>query len=386
VRRTAALAAGLLVAAAALAPPRASAQTTTYIAFGDSITYGVGDDPARTELGYPPRLRDLLNAAGLDAEVINQGEPGEKTPEGLTRIGSVLDQGGDVLLLMEGSNDISREISPETTLFDLGEMARKAEQRGIKAVHTTVIPRTPRARVDAENLLNQKLNEQIRDLAGIHTRDLVDPFEAFGKIDDVFARDYLDDPTDFVGHPNADGYDIMARVFFDVLSGGDSTPPVEGLLVPGNGDTGVAASESVYVELWDFGTGIDLAATHLLVNGVDTGVVPQGTSKRVELSYTPPAPLANIVRVRVQSSDKQTPPNTVDREVARFVIAGTTFLTGDFNEDGRVDGADLVRFALGFGALHGGSRYRAELDFNHDGVIDGVDLAVLAANFGMSSF
>ena len=75
--------------------------------------------------------------------MLNRGVGGEKTPEGLSRIDQVLDEGGDVLLLMEGSNDISRNISIETTLFDLGEMARRAEERGLEVVHATVIPRIP---------------------------------------------------------------------------------------------------------------------------------------------------------------------------------------------------------------------------------------------------
>ena len=106
-------AASLIVLAGALlaAPRTATAQATTYIAFGDSITAGTGDDPARTEPGYPPRLQQLLVNAGRSAVVVNKGLPSEKTPQGLTRIDSVLDRGGDVLLLMEGSNDISTEIS-----------------------------------------------------------------------------------------------------------------------------------------------------------------------------------------------------------------------------------------------------------------------------------
>jgi len=377
----------VLLAGVALAAPRAAtAQPMTYIAFGDSITAGTGDDPARTEPGYPPRLQQLLINAGRSAVVVNEGLPGEKTPQGLTRIDSVLDRGGDILLLMEGSNDVSTEISQETTLFDLDEMARKAVQRLVRPVHATLIPRLPRANVDPENIINQQLNEQIRDLAGIQSRDLVDPFEAFGKLDDLFNRFYFADPEDHVGHPNAAGYDTMARVFFDVLTGRDSTPPVEGLIVPFHGQRRVPPSESIFVTLWDFGAGIDLANTDLLVNDVDVEVVPQGNAERAELRYDPPAPLANVVRVRLRSRDLATPANTVDREIARFVISGTVFLQGDFNQDGRVDGVDLVRFARSFGASRGQSRYVGAYDFNQDDVIDGVDLAVLAANFGRSSF
>ncbi|HEX6861813.1 MAG TPA: dockerin type I domain-containing protein, partial [Thermoanaerobaculia bacterium] len=64
----------------------------------------------------------------------------------------------------------------------------------------------------------------------------------------------------------------------------------------------------------------------------------------------------------------------------------TALLDGDLNEDGRVDGTDLVSFARRFGASRGERRYDRTADFNGDGRIDGQDLATLAANFGRSSF
>ena len=55
-------------------------------------------------------------------------------PGGLTRIDGVLNAvptSTDVLLLMEGTNDISQRASSfETTRFNLNQMARKAENRG----------------------------------------------------------------------------------------------------------------------------------------------------------------------------------------------------------------------------------------------------------------
>ncbi|HSS47840.1 MAG TPA: dockerin type I domain-containing protein, partial [Thermoanaerobaculia bacterium] len=93
---------------------------------------------------------------------------------------------------------------------------------------------------------------------------------------------------------------------------------------------------------------------------------------------------AGIVTVGLRSRDFATPPNTVDREISRFTIAGFGTLQGDLNLDNRVDGADLVIFALHFGALRGDASYAASADFNSDGKIDGLDLAILASNFGKS--
>ena len=62
-----------------------------YVAFGDSVTEGVGDEEGG---GYPPRLEALLIARGRDADVRNRGVSGETTVDGLARIDSVIAQGG----------------------------------------------------------------------------------------------------------------------------------------------------------------------------------------------------------------------------------------------------------------------------------------------------
>jgi lysophospholipase L1-like esterase len=372
---------------------RAASAQVGFLAFGDSITRGVGDDPTRTDTGYPPRLQSLLVNAGVQATVKNVGNPGEDTQGGLTRIDSelaLIPTSTEVLLLMEGSNDISRGISFETTMFDLREMARKAELKGLAVVHATTIPRIPTAWVDDRNLVNLRLAENLRDLAGTRNRDLADPFEVFSNLPNLFAT-YYAVPTaevpDPVGHPNAAGYDRLAQIFFDVIRDRDTVAPVPGITTPLHGAEGVSATAPITVDVWDFGTGIDLAATRLLVNGTDVGVAATGTPKHAQLSFTPATPLTGAVRVGLRSRDLAVPtPNATDKDVARFIVAGTTILAGDLDRDGRVDGRDLVQLARRFGAHANEARYLALADFNGDGTIDGSDLAVLASNFGKTSF
>jgi lysophospholipase L1-like esterase len=365
---------------------RAEAQTA-YIAFGDSITAGVGDDDLRTEKGYPPRLEALLQGGGLNAVVENYGVPGEDTVQGLARINGVLNEAalsGDVLILMEGTNDISRSIPVETTRFNLNQMAERAENRGISVIHSTTIPRLPDAKYDSANITNTWLNQNIRDMAGRRGRKLADPFEAFSTTPNLFALYYYQGKDDPVGHPNAAGYDFLAQIYFDVIRNVDHIPPVTGLVSPAHGAKEVSPSAPITVEVWDFGAGIDLAATNLKVDGVATAVVPTGDPKHAILTYQPPTPLTGIVSVGLSSRDLATPPNTVDREVVTFTIAGTQLLTGDLDQNGRVDGADLLRFARRFGARLGDILYSPSADFNNDGMVDGQDLAVLANNFGKS--
>jgi len=372
---------GIALAVALVTVP-AIAATTRYIAFGDSITAGVGDSSDRAQPGYPPRLQDLLQAQGEDAVVDNDGVGGEKTPQGITRIDSVLAKGGDILLLMEGTNDISVGISEETTLFNLKQMASRAAADGITTVHATLIPRKPLAPVDAHNILNAQMAEDIRQMAYSNGRRLVDPYEVFSTTPNVFSTDYIEVSDDPVGHPNASGYDLLAKTFADVLLGRDTVPPVPGPLTPANADEGVSSATPIKVVLFDFGNGIDTSTLAMRVN--DTAVTPtiSGDSQRIEMSYLPSSPLSGLVTVAVHAADMSSPANILDGEVARFFVAGSSALTGDVNLDGRVDGQDLVLFALHFGASRHQMLYRSDLDFNSDGVIDGSDLAILAANFG----
>jgi hypothetical protein len=287
---------------------------------------------------------------------------------------------------MEATNDISNGIPPETTLFNLTEMGRRATNAGYETVHATLIPRIPLANVDSQNVLNTRLNQEIRDLAGRTGRRLVDNFFVFGAINNVFLTHYWDSPEDGVGHPNAEGYDVMAETFLDVLIGTDSVPPVPGLTNPIHDARQVPTGTQIRVDLWDFGVGADVSATRLMINGNEVEAQITGGGERAQIFYSPSEPFRGVIRVGIETADQAVPPNTFSGDIFRFVTAGTSFIPGDFDLSGRVDGADLVYFGRLFGSSDGTSRYERRADFNADGVIDGEDLAVFASNFGESSF
>lgn len=371
----------LALLAVLLAPGDASAQTR-YLAFGDSITFGVGDEE---ELGgYPPRLEAELARRGAEAVVESHGVPGETTAEGLSRIDGVLEEGGDVLLLMEGTNDVGGRISPETIRFNLAEMAARAADRGIETVHLTVVPRQPSAGFDGSNIVTARLAGEVRRLAWETGRRLADPFEVFRfQEPSVFDRLYVGGEDRL--HPNAAGYEVLAGVVADALTDVDTLPPVTGEVFPEDDAQDVDPETEVRVELFDFGAGIDLAATELLINGEALGESLEGDERRAVLTFQPPAPFVGVVFVGVRSRDLADPAHVIDRDLVQFVVRGTDFLPGDIDRDGRVDGVDLVAFAVRFGASQGDNRYRLFADFNGDGVIDGEDLAILASNFGRSA-
>lgn len=306
-----------------VAPPPGHAAPIHYMAFGDSITQGtdIDDCPCNCQeaCGYPWRLEKRLPFGNV---VENQGLGGEKTNQGLDRLATLLPTTqADVLLLMEGTNDISKEISPETTIFDLGEMARMAADYGIETVHATLIPRYPDAKVDADNVLNAAMAQRIRDLAGTHDRRLVDPFEVFVRIPNLFGQYYAVIEGDPVGHPNPDGFQLLAEVFYDALTGIDEVPPVVGFVEPADGAQQVQPWPEIRVRLYDFGAGVDAAATTLSVDGSLVPAAQSGDGAQLDLLYSPAAPLSGEVTVTVATRDLASPPHAWNRPVSTFSVA-----------------------------------------------------------------
>lgn len=97
------------------------------LAFGDSLTDGVGAAPQES---YPSVLSELT---GLT--VINAGVSGETTGEGLLRLPKVLETSrADLLILIEGGNDILRNIPAPKIQSNLDAMIQLAKSQGIPVV------------------------------------------------------------------------------------------------------------------------------------------------------------------------------------------------------------------------------------------------------------
>lgn len=386
---------GVLLAAGLAATAPASA-ALVYLAFGDSITYGVGDaDPNRPD-GYPKRLQKLLRQAGVDDELMveNHGEPGETTSEALSRYAAVLAGGGDAFLLMEGTNDIPMVeegmLSIETVVANLDTMARRARNLGIEPVHATIFPRQPKALNDRRNVLTLTLNWEIRDLAIRTGRKLADVWEAFDiAVDpDVFLTMFASLVGDHVGHPNPDAYDRMAPVFADVLQEIDSVPPVAAYYLPGLLTPIIKPSEAIEVTLFEpkEGSGIQLKNTWLVINGREVAEPTAASSRRrAVLRIEDKKAIGCRAAVGVRSEDRSDPPNVIDRILIVYDVEGREVIVGDVDFDCRVDGFDVVELAVHFGATRDDPRYSTIYDFNGDGIIDGDDLARLAENFGKRS-
>ncbi|WP_373018777.1 GDSL-type esterase/lipase family protein [Thiomicrorhabdus sp.] len=103
------------------------AEEAKILAFGDSLTVGVGVSPAQS---YPAVLEKLSGRV-----VINSGVSGETSEQGLSRLKEELQRHQPALLiLLEGGNDVLKNVSPETVEANLGKMIRVAKDQGVSVL------------------------------------------------------------------------------------------------------------------------------------------------------------------------------------------------------------------------------------------------------------
>lgn len=173
------------------------------IAFGDSITAGTGSESG----GYPPRLEKILKSNGKPCTIYNLGIPGERTHQGLERIGEVLDTyPADAILIMEGTNDIRSGYPVQTTKLNLQLMINIAKEKGVIPILSTL---TPSDQSNSEILIPTKYNPMIKELAEQNGIPLVDQYGAVEKIWDALNDDGI--------HPNDKGYLYLAKTWDNTL-------------------------------------------------------------------------------------------------------------------------------------------------------------------------
>ena len=187
-----------------------------FIGFGDSITFGYLDYHEAPELGYIPRLEILLNNYFGPSKIINEGWPGEISINGLGRIENVINiHCSRYLLLMEGTNDvIFKEISMDTTAFDLEQMILTCEDYGVFPLLSTIIPRKDwRWDIPFYHERIFDLNDKIREIATDQKIPLTDQFNFFSYYPEEEGGWKSLLSTDGV-HPSIKGYEFMAECWF----------------------------------------------------------------------------------------------------------------------------------------------------------------------------
>lgn len=171
---------------------RPLAKDDVILAFGDSLTYGIG---AGTGESYPDVLQTLTGHP-----VARSGVPGEITAESLARLPGVLDETRPKLMVLcIGGNDFLRRLGEKQATANIREMILLAKSREVEVVLVGVpqfgLTLSP---PDSFEKLAEALKIPYEDEVMQHillTRDL--------KADEV--------------HPNALGYRLFAEAVAKLL-------------------------------------------------------------------------------------------------------------------------------------------------------------------------
>jgi lysophospholipase L1-like esterase len=178
------------------------------LAFGDSITRG-----GYADMSYPVRLEGKLDLRVAESEVVNRGNPGERTYGGSERLYKEIKAYKPMyVLVMEGTNDVTDRSEPADVYDNLLTMIDRARNEsdvdGFQIMLATLVPR-----LDDQNDATQAMNDlAIRPAAADRDVPVCDQWQAFygfGPWDLLFRDDGK--------HPNDDGLQLIADTFYDCM-------------------------------------------------------------------------------------------------------------------------------------------------------------------------
>lgn len=207
---------------------------TTFLAFGDSITFGRCDAGGVNCTPYTARFDELLRErySRQTFTITNSGVPGEAASDdifnndqeaGQDRIRRDLPRfNPEVVLLMEGSNDLffDRENGPDLAIQALDRMITYSLDAGARVFLATIPPQRLGGPRDEVARTIPAFNDRIRALAASRGVTLVD----------VYAALVVNVPASISGddlHPTAGGHRLIGETFFAAVRATlDSTPGV----------------------------------------------------------------------------------------------------------------------------------------------------------------
>lgn len=184
---------GLLLISACSQPSLPALQPQDKImAFGDSLTAGVGVKPQQA---YPAVLARLSAR-----EVINAGVPGETTDEGLARLAEeVAKHQPKLVILLEGGNDILQNRPVQSIAANLGQMIAWLQTQNIGVLLVSVPQKGVLMRA-------APWYDELADDYGVPLEEQIVP-ELMGRL--TMKSDYV--------HFNAQGYDALAQAIYAKL-------------------------------------------------------------------------------------------------------------------------------------------------------------------------
>ena len=228
-----------------------------YVAIGDSITEGYGDDNPTDDIsqdgrnnggGFEPILNDLLTAQkGYPHTVVNEGVGGTTSADGLSTINSILDKHPEAkyILIQYGTNDARPWLPVPSGLGltkndpDYPGTFKDNMQRIIDAINSRgkmpILAKPPITLGDSTNTTpypdpdqgqrsllikeyNQVIDELVNDPSNNITITPPDFYSYFNSINPATGNYYYEEQYADNLHPNGDGYRSMAEIWLSVLS------------------------------------------------------------------------------------------------------------------------------------------------------------------------
>jgi acyl-CoA thioesterase-1 len=182
-----------LAAALALAGPVHAAEPVI-VAFGDSLTAGLGVTP---EDSYPARLQARLRAEGYAYRVVNAGASGDTTAGGLRRVDWALKNRPDIVIVALGANDAMRGQDLASIRANLDAIVARFQKAGVRVLVAGMeVPPNYGARYTAD------FRRLFREVA-LKRGAAFMPF----LLDGVAGTPRLNQPDGI--HPTAEGYRVV---------------------------------------------------------------------------------------------------------------------------------------------------------------------------------
>jgi lysophospholipase L1-like esterase len=185
-----------------------------FLAFGDSITFGVGSSSGGPETGYPLLLEQKLESTFPGNFIsINAGLPGEVLFLAVERFEAAIDTyNPDLVLLMEGTNDLNGGVPFADMENSLRTMVLYALNRGKKVIIGTIAPVTFSS--DVQGAI-AAFNPIIYRIAADYNIPVARVFESMIAVEGWETK--LIDPVT-LEHPNDAGYQVVRDAFFEQVS------------------------------------------------------------------------------------------------------------------------------------------------------------------------
>ena len=191
-----------VAAATVPADPDAPPARPRIVAFGDSLTIGLG---LLEQEAYPALLQNKINEAGYQFEVVNAGVSGDTSAGGLRRLDWALEGNVKVLIVAFGGNDGLRGLPVAQMKENLSQIIDKARERSIVIIL---------AGMEAPPNFGQEyatgFRQAFRDVA-LNKRVLFIPF----LLNNVAGKPELNQADGI--HPNQQGTQIVADTVWSVL-------------------------------------------------------------------------------------------------------------------------------------------------------------------------